>query len=116
MRLLATENIGGRIERWWLHAGDDGRDKITVETVQDVEPVFNHVTHRRDDPKGRDLRYVATIPATVIEELTRIHAERWGIKRSDAFREIMGNQTDRAQKIWLDLLQGRDYRKFQAAG
>lgn len=115
-RLLSTENVGGRVEKWWLHLGDDGKDRITIETVQDVAPVFDAVARRRGQPKGRDLRYVATIPATVIEELCRIESTRWGVPVSEAFREVMLNKTDRAQRIWNDLLQGRDYRKLQANG
>lgn len=115
-RLLSVENIGGRAEYSWLHYGDDGRQKFTVETVQDVDPVFDDVARRRDQPKGKDFRYVGSIPHTVIEEVCKIKAALWGVRKADAFREVMGNKTDRAKMVWADLLQGRDYRRFQAKG
>lgn len=116
MKLLGREAIGDRIENWWLHTGDDGKDRITVETVQDVEPIFDDVARKRHLPKGKDIRFLATIPATVVEEVCRIKASLWGVRVSDAYREVIENKTDRAKQIWAELLRGRDYRKFQAQG
>jgi len=39
-KLLSQEWNGHRLERYWLHTGDDGKDRITIETVEDVEPVL----------------------------------------------------------------------------
>lgn len=111
-RLLAVEDIGGRSEKWWLHTGDHGQDCITVETVQDVEPIIDAVSRRRLD-SGGDFRFVASIPATVFEEVCKIEARRWGVRLHAATREIMQNRTDRAKAVWLMLTRGRDYRKLQ---
>lgn len=116
-RLLHTENVGGRLERWWLHSGEGPKhNAITVETIQDVEPVFDAVARKRNLPKGKDFRYVAHVSGVVIEEVCKIKAALWGVRHADAFREIMNNKTDRAQQVWAELLRGRDYRKFQAGG
>src|SRR3546814_10593245 len=74
-RLLSKENVGGREELWWLHTGDDGKDRITVETVQDVEPILDQ--NKREFAAASDrfgkgsFHKVATIPSTVIEEICR---------------------------------------------
>ena len=116
-RLLSQEIVGGRVNRFWLTTGDSPKhNAIAVETVQDVEPVFEAVQRQRDMPKGKDFRHVATIPGTVIEEVCKIKAALWGVRKADAFREVMGNKTDRAKQVWADLLRGRDYRRFQAKG
>lgn len=111
-KLLGAENIGGRIQRDWLHYGDDGRPRITTETVQDVAPVFDYV--KADRAPMKDMKYKATIPHTVIEDVAKINAAKWGITKAAAFREIMGGKTDRAQAVMRELLYGQDYRKLQA--
>lgn len=115
MRLLGAENIGGRVERTWLHTDDSGNDVITVQAVQDVAPVFSHVK-RSSEGKGRDMRYRGSVPATVLEDMAKISAASWGVTKIEAFREIMGNKTDRARKVWSLLLDDRDYRRLQANG
>lgn len=115
-RLLHKQNTDHRMEYWWLHTGDNGEEQITVEFVEDVEPIFERVKRQRDMPNKGDLRHVASIPETVIEETARINANAWGIRTSEAFREIMQGKTDRAQSVWKMLCKGRDYRKFQRAG
>ena len=115
-RLLSRERNGHRIDNWWLHTGDDGNDRITIETVEDVEPTFKRVQHMRDAPKSKDFRHVASIPQTVIEEICRLRAQDWGGKPHEVFNELMRNKTDRAQGVWKMLTLGRDYRKFQNAG
>lgn len=110
-KLLGVTNIGGRLERDWMYYGDGGKRMFATEVVQDVEPVFDYV--KRERKKDPDQRYAATIPSTVIEDLAKINAQQWGIRKQDAFREIMAGKTDRAQKVMRELLYGRDYRKFQ---
>jgi len=111
MTVIFEENIGGRIQRWHRHTGDRGQPQITVETVQDVEPVFEEAKRLSND-KG-DFRFLGTIPATVIDEVSKINAKRWGISVADAFREIIGNKTSRAHAVWKLLLKDSEYRKFQ---
>lgn len=115
-KLLGTERNGAAVDKWWLHTDDFGNDVITVETVEDVEPVFEKVRAIRDRPKGKDFRHVASIPVTVIDEMCRIHAAIWGISRREVFAELMLGKTDRAQSMLRVLTHGRDYRKFQSAG
>lgn len=114
-RLLGTEVNGHRIDKWWLHSGDDGKDCITVETIEDVEPVFKAVQMHREAPKSKDFRHVASIPQTVIDEICRLKAQLWGVRPADVFAELMAAKTDRSQSIWRVLTKGRDYAKFQSA-
>lgn len=114
-RLLGQERNGDRMDRWWLHSGDDGKDRITVETIEDVEPVFKAVQAHREAPKSKDFRHVASIPQTVVDEVCRVNAKIWGINSAQVFAELMDNKTDRAQSIWRMLTKGSDYAKFQSA-
>lgn len=114
-RLLATEVNGQRVDRWWLHTGDHGQEQITVQTVEDVEPIFDRVKRHREKGRGGDFRHVASIPPTVVDEACRVNAKLWGIRPSEVFQELMANDTDRAKGVWQTLTRGRDYRKFQSA-
>lgn len=113
-KLLDKTNIGGRVEYTWLHVGDDGRDKFTTETVQDVAPIIKDVETRAKADKGKDFRFVASIPMTLIEEAARLNAAEWGISKADALREITSGKTDRAKSVWRTFTTGRDFRKLQA--
>lgn len=114
-RLLGVERIGGRVEKTWLHTGDDGTDRITVETVQDVDPIIRAVKLRNDMDRGKsDLRFKAEIPFTLLEEMCRLASIEWGCKARDAFQEVMQGKTDRAQRVLRTLTDGRDFRKLQA--
>lgn len=115
-RLLGSEVIGDRTEYWWYHTGPEGQPQVTVQTVQDVEPIFDAVKQRRDSPKDKDLRFKASIPATVLEEACRIAAQVWNVRPHVVFREVMEGKTDRAQLVMRTLTEGRDFRKFQAKG
>jgi len=114
-KLLGREQSGDRRENWWLHTGDDGNDRITVQTVQESDPIIARVDRVRHDPIDRKsaFRFKASIPATLIEDAARINAKEWGIAYGEAFREIMSNRTDRAQRVWKTMTHGRDYRMFQ---
>lgn len=114
MRLLGKETHGGVTDYYWLHTGDDGDDRITVETVEDAEPVFAAVRRQAQGQKSRDFHYKASIPGTVIGEICRLSAPQWGVSTNEVFRELMTNKTDRAQKVWRMLTEGRDYNKLQA--
>lgn len=114
-RLLGQEYQGrGVFQKYWLHTGDNGDDHITVENVQDVEPIFESVKRQAQGPQGKDARLVAKIPETVITEVCKVHAKMWGVKPREVFAELMRAKTDRSQKIWRMLTQGRDYSKLQA--
>jgi len=113
VKLLGSETVNGITERYWLHTGERGEDVITVETSEDVQRVFEAVRHQSEQ-KYKDFHYVASIPQTVISEICKVNAERWGIKPRDVFRELIQNRTNRAQKTWRLLTQGREYRQLQA--
>lgn len=115
-RLLGVENIGGRISKDWLHVGDDGREKITTETVQDVEPIIRETKQISDAQLGRRgfMRLKANIPMTLLEDMCRASAEAWGCSAKEAISEVMLGKTDRAQRIIRTLTEGRDFRKLQA--
>lgn len=112
-KLLASENIGGRIQKWWAHFGDDGRKKITVETVQEIDPIFDQV-RRNSETAPEGFHFRGTIPATLIDEICKIKSADWGLNATEAYAEIMGNKTDRAKAVWKMLLEDIDYRKLQA--
>ena len=113
MRLLGEERNGDCIDRYWLHQGDDGNDRITVETVQDAEPSMDRAKVLKGTG-GKDFRFKASIPGVVVNEVARISARTWGLKTSEAFAELVQGQTDRAKKVWKMLTEGRDFSKFQA--
>jgi hypothetical protein len=109
MKLLGVERVFAGVERHWLHTGDDGKDRITVETVQDVEPILKANTaeyNSAPDKFGKgDMHKVASIPAVVLEDACRIH--------NISFAELMDQKTDKSKRIWNDLLNGREFRKFR---
>lgn len=114
-RLLGVENIGGRVQKDWLHIGNDGRERITTETVQDVEPIIKATKVMSDAQSGRSwIRFKANIPITLLEETCRLAAIDWGVRTRDAFREVMEGKTDRSQRLIKMLTEGRDFRKLQA--
>ena len=113
MKLLGSEKVGGRTEYYWLHVGDDGKDRITVQTVQDAEPIIESVQAMSESP-GKDFRFKARIPTTIVEELCRVYATKWAMKPGDIFREMMAGRTDRSKRLWKMLTESRDFRKLQA--
>lgn len=113
MRLLGSENVGGRVEHWWLHSGDDGTDRITVQTVQDAEPVIESVQMKTELNAG-DFRFKASIPETIVDECCRVYGLRWGVTPTAVMQELMSAKTSRSKRIWKMLTEGRDYRKLQA--
>jgi hypothetical protein len=115
-RLLGVENIGGRTSKDWLHVGDDGREKITTEITQDVEPVIRATKQMSDAQLGVRgfVRFKANIPQTLLEDMCRAAAIASNQTVKDVFEEVMLGKTDRAQRIMRTLTQGRDFRKLQA--
>jgi hypothetical protein len=115
-RLLGVENIGGRTSKDWLHVGDDGREKITTEITQDVEPVIRATKQMSDAQLGNRgfVRFKANIPQTLLEDMCRAAAIASNQTVKDVFEEVMLGKTDRAQRIMRTLTQGRDFRKLQA--
>lgn len=113
-RLLGSEWIFGRLHKHWMHYGDDGRKKLTVETKQNATPVLDHVKRLNELSPGKDFRYKATITFTDMDRVAKESGVKWGITTKDAFAELMSGSTDRAQKALRELTDGRDFRKLQA--
>jgi hypothetical protein len=113
--LLNVEWVDGRLEKTWSHLGDDGRKKVTVEVIQDVEPAIDSAKALAQSSK-RDslLRFKAHVTGTQLEDACRIECKVWGIPFYECFREVMQGKTDRAKKVWAMLTEGRDYAKLQA--
>jgi len=113
---LGTENIGGRISKDWLHLDDSGREVITTETTQDVEPIIRATKQMSDAQIGKRnfMRFQANIPQTLLEDMCRVAAIESGQTTKDVLAEVMIGKTDRAQRIMRTLTQGRDFRKLQA--
>jgi hypothetical protein len=113
--LLSQEWIGGRLEKTWVHIGEDGRKKITVETIQDVEPVWEDAKFRAQNANRKSaLRFKAHITGTQLEDACRIASKTWGIPFRECFAEVMQGKTDRAKGVVKILTEGRDYAKLQA--
>lgn len=113
--LLSQEWVGGRLEKTWLHIGDDGRRKITTEVIQDCEPIFDNTKVLAQNQSSKSmLRFKANVPGTSIEDACRIEAKRWGVSFRECFSEVMQGKTDRAKSVWKILTEGRDYAKMQA--
>jgi hypothetical protein len=109
-KLLGTEVNGPSVDRYWLHTGDDGKDRITVATTEDVEPVIEANKAQYNNPaKTQDGlgRKVASIPGVVIMELCRIH--------KISFRELMLGKTERSQSIMNGFLNDPAFRGFRTA-
>lgn len=108
-KLLGTEVNGPRLDRYWEHIGDDGRGKITVETIEDVEPVIeaNKVAYNEPQGKNDGLKKVASIPGTIIMELCRINEISFG--------ELMLGKTDRSQHVLNSFLNDPAFRGFRTA-
>lgn len=108
MKLLGAESVLGGVEKHWLHTGDDGKDRITVETVIDVEPLLKRnaaeMSLASESYKG-DMHKVASIPVIVLEQMSKLH--------NIPFGELMNGKSDHSKRIWNDLLNGRDFRAFR---
>lgn len=113
-RLLDIENKGPLLEKTWLHTGSDGRDKLTIETFQDVEPVFKKARELAQRPKEKEFQYLGSIPVNLINEICKELSATWGIQVREAYGELMSSKSERSKRVWKMLLQSRDYRKLQA--
>lgn len=115
MKLLGTEQNGSAVDYYWKHIGDDGREKITVETREDGEHAIKRakLEGEKHNPHS-DVRHIASIPGTMISDAAKFEAQRWGVSVREAFSEILANRTDRAKKVWKMLTQGRDFNKLQS--
>lgn len=111
-RLIGTEVNGGRLDRYWLHVGDDGNDRITITTTEDVEPLVEANRREFNDAPGRferkpAFRRVARIPGVAIMELARVN--------KISFRELMLGKSDRAKQLWNRFLNDRNLTAFRTS-
>ncbi len=107
-KLMDAIDLGGRVQYDWLHYGDDGRKKITTETVQDVQPILDQNQREYNDAPTRmqgDFVKVATIPETFFEDFCKMN--------DISFSEMMLGQTEKAQALWNKLLNDRDLSKLR---
>lgn len=122
--IYSSKRPDGRIENHWRHFGDDGREKLTVEVVEDVEPVLDQNKRDYADAPSRFGRgafhRLASFPPTVISEFARLTAIRWGVSTCQAYSELSCNdelgqlgKTDRAKATWRFILNARDLRDFR---
>jgi|GEM_PF-2468194 len=112
-RLMGAENLGGRIEKTWMHTGDHGQNQFTIEIVQDVAPILRRIEREAKNPTFKDFRLKADLPLTMIDDLSKISGKEWGVSVKDAFAEIMNQKSTRSKKALKLLTEGRDYRKLQ---
>ena len=109
MKLLEATKVAGGVEKYWQHVGDDGREKLTIETVVDVEPILKRNKQEINDVapgflKG-DMHKVASIPGILLDKMAKLH----GI----TFSELMLGKTQKSQMIWNELLNGRDFQSLR---
>lgn len=114
MKLLGTEQNGALTEKYWRHVGEDGREKITVQSTQDVAPVFDLVKERAQAPRTGESLHLGEVPEVLINDFCYKYANLWGLRPHQVLKELMKGKTDRAKKVWKLLLRDRDYRKLQA--
>ena len=113
MKLLGAEIApSGVLEKHWLHTDGQGNDQITVERVQDVAPILKSNREQFNSAPGTfekksDIRKVAEIPVIVIEEALRLNHM--------TLKEFMDQKTDKAVKVWNELLNGRDFQYFRTS-
>lgn len=108
MKLLGAELVPGGVEKYWLHNGDDNRDRITVETVVDVEPILKRNAEEFNSASARfngEMCKVANVPGVVLIEL----AKKSGI----SFSELMNGKTEKARHVLNQLLNGREFTAFR---
>lgn len=107
-RLMGVELNNGVQEKHWLHS-EGGEKKITIHRVQDAEPILKKNREQFNCAPSNygksEMQKVASIPAVVLEQACAMH----GLK----FAELMDCKTDRAKKIWNELLNGRDFKGFR---
>lgn len=105
-RLLGSERVGDVIHRYWSHDGN-----ITVESVQDVEPILEANKRKYNDApstwKG-DVHSIANIPGVLINRLCYDKAKEWGCNAVDVFRELCQG-SDRANKVLNEMLNSREF-------
>lgn len=78
-----------------LHTDDEG---ITVQTLEDVEPIIDEAKALRENHKARGhLKHVARVPSSVVEQSIR---EGW-------FND------PKAWDRWLNDPQNRDFRVWE---
>jgi hypothetical protein len=111
-KLIGTEVHGGRIDRYFLHTGDDGKDRITVQSTEDAEPLLEACQREYNAAPGRfekkpGMRRIARFNETTLTEICRIH--------KISFRELMIGKSCRAQDIWNKVLNDPALRKFRTA-
>jgi hypothetical protein len=108
-KLLGTEFNWPRIDRFWSHTGVDGREKITVETIENAEFTIERNKREYNEPpkKNDGLKKVASIPGTMIMELCRIN--------KISFRELMLGKTERSQHVMNSFLNDPAFRHFRTA-
>ena len=113
--LVGMEWVDGRLHKTWAHIGEDGRKKLTIETVQDVEPAMEHAKAMAQNANPKSfLRFKANVTGTHIEDACRIACKQWGISFQECFREVMQGKSDCAKSVWRTLTEGRDFAKLQA--
>lgn len=112
-KLIGVDQVGGLVHKTYRHVGDDNRDKITVSTSQDVQPIFDRAK-QLSQHQGKEFRFKAAIAGNVINDACYQAAKLWGVSAKEALQEIMASKTDRSKQLLKMLSEGRDFRKFQA--
>lgn len=114
-KLVSVENLGNLTHKTWQHTGDNGQMQYTVQTQEDAAPVIQKAKHLAQTSKGKDFKYLASIPENTVNQVCYTAAKVWGVSAKEAYQEFVSGKTDRAKLLWKNLVKGRDYRKLQAS-
>lgn len=113
--LLDVTNLGGRVQRTWMHYGDENQRQFTVEVVEDFSKAMKQLKREKQQESSKSsFRLKAELPRTLVDELAKISAKSWGVSVKDAFSELMNGKSDRGRRALKLVSEGRDFRKFQA--
>lgn len=113
-RLIDVEYSGNRVLKTYAHLGEDGRKKITTETVEDIRPILKSLKDVAQNPKKSDFRLKASIPFTLLDDESKKCSKIWGCTMKDAFAEIVSCNTDRGRRVIKKLTEDLDFKALQA--
>ncbi len=82
------------VEEWFHY--DANEDKVTIEDLQDVEPVIEAAKRLSEQTPGEDFRHVAFIPDYVLRKSMR---EGW-FNDNEAWRRWANDPDNKAFRTW----------------
>jgi len=91
-RKILLDHYNGITE--WVHLDPERPGDLTVEELQDCEPVLEAARRLSEATPGRELRHVAFIPAVIMNRALR---ERWD---PEDFRKWANDPDNKLFRTW----------------